>query len=454
MAPIAVGSHCQDGQGSTGVVISRGNNSAQSGSPVAPSSSAQSSRQHPATSPHESVTVDIGSVISQLGRVSSCHQENRSIQLIRVIAVFGADDDGGRATATLPRQTRQGPHPTLVLRPYRPLAPYLASAAGEDYVMEWIRRTNRILANSNAPFRLSEPDVAYDLVRDTAINTQATAAQWQYSQDFFRAKVMGTPDPLYAGRLILHFPWGVGTAAQGPRGSGASDINSWFVAMPSRVFGGTMWESQEIWGWYMMPHEFGHFLGLQHTFVWPAQELLEAMAMGYRGAQVAMNDKGGSYYPFTSNGSPGIYALQPSSPELDADWQFVGTTLQSSPVPDTDTQGFSRSLQIGADATFDYTVDGVADTPADLGLGWAPTRQHVDPCSPQSVTMFGAPYSNLTNRTNPMSYTLCATQGMRYTPGQVAVMETSLQYPHRAYFVTQVQRSVDVCTATASRMAN
>lgn len=325
--------------------------------------------------------------------------------------------------------------------------------------MEWIRRTNRVLANSDAPFRLSESDVAYDLVRNTQINSLAIIPNGPGEADdqgvaelYFRDKVNGpTPDPRYAGRLIMHFPWGPTTnEALGPRGGGFSDINMWSVSMPARVYGGTRWGTQEIWGWYMMAHELGHFLGLQHTATNPGWSLYEAYAQGYR--QPAILSNGDIDYGIHGP-DPGRYDIQPSSPQLTADNAFAMDKLNGAPVYDADSGGLDRIMAYANGTTLAYHVAGVADTPTDLGLGWAPSAQGRDPCAQVTATINGANYTNITNRTNPMSYSLCITDGMRFTPGQLAVMSESLTLPHRSYFISHVERVAQVCTPATPRIA-
>jgi hypothetical protein len=406
---------------------------------------------------------DVGRLVGAIRQLASgCRQAPRTVQIIRVIAVFGADDDGSRATATPIRAQTSGAPPlresAATLRPYRPVAPYLASASGEDYVMEWIRRTNRVLANSDAPFRLSESDVAYDLVRNTDINSLAVIAHGPGEADdeavaetYFRNKVNGAnPDPRYAGRLVMHFPWGSDTnVANGPRGGGFSDINMWSVSMPARVYGGTRWGTQEIWGWYMMAHELGHFLGLQHTAIDPPWFLFEAYAQGHR-SPTLLPDGGISYA--IHGADPGRFDIQASSPQLSADVAFAMGLLNGAAVFDGDSYGVQRTMTYANGSTLNYNVAGVSDTPPDMGLGWAPSTQNRDPCTAASATVNGTLYSNVTNRTNPMSYSLCITEGMRFTPGQVAVMAESLTLPHRSYFISHVERVAQVCTPAASRI--
>lgn len=422
---------------------------------LAPPSSAQSTRATPPTARRQSgggvgVTVDLGNVLRGISR--NCHNERRDIKLIHVIAVFGADDDGGRATATIAQPRASGG--ALEAVSYRPRAPYLSSDTGEDYVMRWIRTTNRVLANSNAPFRLSEDDVVYDMVRNTVLNRQGNDADGAAAQAFFREKIIGaSPDPRYAHRMVLFFPWG--PHATIPRGSGASAISSWFVSMPSNVNGGTLWNDEEIWGWYMMPHEFGHFMGLVHTFAEPPREYYELLAIGDRnGSLVPTSD--GYFVPHfevegpVNTGGNHYYFVQQPSPQLQAD---LGV-LQSNMFWDGDAGGFDETTDFGTHV-LSFHVAGVPDTPLDIGLGWTPVARQTGPCTARSGTLNNAPYSNITNRTNPMSYSICAPEGMRYTPGQIAVMSWALEnLPHRAYFVTnEHNRRIQVCTPEDSAFA-
>lgn len=422
---------------------------------LAPPSSAQSTRGTPPPTRGRAggsvgVSVDLGNVLQALSR--NCHTERRDIKLIHIVAVFGADDDGGRATAVA--ASVRGGNTSITPLTYTPRAPYLSSDTGEDYVMRWIRTTNRVLANSNAPFRLSEDDVVYDLVRNTVINRQGNDADGAAAQAYFRDKAIGAnPDPRYAHRMVLFFPWGPDATI--PRGSGASSISSWFVSMPSNVNGGTLWNNEEIWGWYMMPHEFGHFMGLVHTFAEPAREYYEILTIGRRQGSLVPNDDGVLVPHFDIDGpvnSAGqhYYFIQSQSRQLRIDTEV----LQSNMFWDGDAGGFDETTDFGTHV-LNYHVAGVADTPVDIGLGWAPVARQSSPCVARSGTLNNAPYSNVTNRTNPMSYSICAPEGMRYTPGQVAVMEWALEtLPHRAYFVTnEHNRRIQVCTPEESSFA-
>lgn len=395
-----------------------------------------------------SVSVDVGALFDVARALTTgCRSERRRFQEIRVVATFVADDDGGRATA-LPVN---GPVAAGAARPWRPRAPFLMGPRGQDYVLEWIKHTNRVLANSSASFRLSETDVTYDRIDDTDLNAFTTAEQWNAAQAFFRDKVSRPiPDPRYAGRLVLLFQWGPGSESEGPRGSGLADIDSWFLIMPSRLYGGTQWEGADIPGWYMMPHEFGHFMGLNHPFpdgpTDAGREILERLASGARGLSF------GGGYQFQQGGAPGQFAPQPSSAQLLADLAQYNAN-QTGAAFDRDAAPMERTTILFDGTPFPYTIDGVGDTPGDLGLGWAPAMLAASPCSPRQAAFHGAPYSNVTNRTNVMSYTICDTSGLRYTPAQVSVMEKSLTYPHRAYAAREVTRSVQVCRPLASRVA-
>lgn len=384
------------------------------------------------------VSVDLGNVIDGLGVERGCNRVQRTLRVIPVIAVFGANDNGDHALAEPVPGAAAGS-----LRPWRPVAPYLRSSRGGDgdYVMGWIHRANRVLANSGATFRFSETDVAYDRVNDSAINLLGTAAYWDHAQAFFRAKVSGPAiDPRYAGRLVLLFSWGPGRT---PRTGGLSDIDSWFVMMPAALYGGTQWEGEDVPGWYMMIHEFGHFMGLDHTFAEPTRSTYESVATGARGYQTNGT--------FTTPGQNLQFARQSSSPALTVDLAAIAAA-SSFPGGDGDATSKSRTTALLGAPPFSYTVTGVTDTPLDLGLGWAPAVRNANPCSAQATTVAGQNYSNAVNRTNPMSYTLCDTSGMAFSAGQLAVIETSFTYPHRAYMLRRDRRTIEECEPLESHI--
>lgn len=402
-------------------------------------------------------TIDAGAVLDVVRRITrGCHEESRVIHEIPLIAVFVADDNGSRATA----MPAPGFTPQSSLRPWRPRAPYLMSRAGQDYVLEWARRSNRVFANSRATFRFSEGDIAYDRINNTALNafvTDATSTdhqKWDAAQAFFRAKVSGpSPDPRYAGRLVLLFQWGAGTEAQGPRSSGVADIDSWFLVMPSRLYGGTTWNGAEVPGWYLQAHEFGHFMGLNHPFPdgdndrW--RTIVERLASGSRGLSPSGN---ASSFP-NEDANERQFSPQPTSPDLIHD-RGVFEATSAGGLVDRDAIPMERTTYYVDGSSRHYSVAGVHDTPPDLGLGWAPAWRNASPCEPHEGQVNGGAYSNVTNRTNIMSYTICDFNGLSFTPDQLNVIETSFALPHRSYMTRRVRRTIEVCEPLASRIAN
>lgn len=365
-----------------------------------------------------------------LGRelFQECHTESRKVTVLPILAVLSANTDGTKAVG-------EWNHGVL-----SPIAPYLRASAGGpnlvangyqgDYIREWVRITNDILARSNAPFRLGE-DIQYVEEKNTMLNA---AEDYPAIDAFFAAKrnAGGANNP-YANRMILLFAWGTGNE---PYGGGASDIRSNFVRMPARVDGGTTMQGKPVPGWYMMAHEVGHHLGLQHTFPDGPRALLEAVAQGYPLNGLTTDKDGNTIGVWGSGGSADYGPVNASQTTKDN----VAAYLNKYPY------AFDQDQFDITDDTGKLVAHGVKDTGIDLGIGLAPLYGKA-PCEAVSNITLGplTGLDNATNRHNPMSYTLCPTSQLVYTPGQVKVMVESLARPDHALFVSQRTESTQVC---------
>jgi hypothetical protein len=370
---------------------------------------------------------------------------------LRVLVAFGANSDGTRATAeflgeqSMPNPVVPGgPQQPTGWKIYRPASPWL-SAGPRDFVKEMIHLTNRVLANSNAPFRLDENDVLYDRIDDDKMNR---ATDNVMLREEFQKRI--DTDPRYNKRVIFHIPWGKGPV---PRSNGLSDVDSNFVGLPARMDGDTKWRGRPVWGWYMMAHEFGHFMGLQHTAYSPIRRPYEALAAGARGALIATDEKGVRNVRFSQPASrPQSFHPQQLDPQLAKDRAVMAAWIKERMAGNID-QDVNSYMRPEGRVQPKWTVAGVADTPVDFGLGMAPTEAGQDPCQPYSMVIGETTFTNQVNRSNVMSYTICQPESLRYSPGQVKVMTDMLRRAGKARFVHRRKGKILKCGMAPSKVA-
>jgi hypothetical protein len=98
------------------------------------------------------------------------------------------------------------------------------------------------------------------------------------------------------------------------------------------------------------------------------------------------------------------------------------------------------------DAAGKIIAPGVKDTGLDLGPGFAPFMGK-SPCEPLSGVDIGTltGLSNELARTNPVSYSACPVEQMRFTPGQVQTMLFVLKRPDHSLFVTDTTIKASRC---------
>jgi hypothetical protein len=192
-------------------------------------------------------------------------------------------------------------------------------------------------------------------------------------------------------------------------------------------------------GWYLMAHEMGHHMGLQHTFNDGPRGLLEAIALGEPITGTVTQPDGSLTLTF---GPPAIdtlgYAARPVTQQTRDNTVKWMNSFPCSWDPD--------SFDIIRPPDPKIIAKGVYDTGIDLGLGLGPYFGK-SPCDVVTNVSIGkiSGLSNYVNRTNPMSYTLCPAAGMHYSPQQVDVMVQTLQQPDHRLFVTNQVASMITC---------
>ncbi|MGH7185087.1 MAG: M43 family zinc metalloprotease, partial [Pseudomonadota bacterium] len=164
---------------------------------------------------------------------------------IRIHAIRTANDDGTEETAITPDQVRQ-----------------------------WVQKTNAVLGAASAGITLefdarsSGPDWG-GLVKNTTLNHMGNGdATGTAEANKVAAK--------YPGKLVFFIRYAAGSGATQNRGNGFASASTDFVALPafdrtsvmSNIDGSgkitaTEQSAQNIW---QMAHDFGHYLGLGHTF--------------------------------------------------------------------------------------------------------------------------------------------------------------------------------------------
>ena len=362
--------------------------------------------------------------------VGQCHEEYRDVIILPIVAVLAADDDGSKAMGEMIGGKLVPKAPWL----HAPAGgPSLLSNGNADYILEWVRQTNGVLERSDATFRLGE-DIAYVSEKSSLINAGRDGDS-KAMNAFFTSRRAASGNNPYSHRMILLFAWGADSAK--PFGGGASDIRSNFVAMPGLVNGGTRVQGKDVPGWNMMAHEMGHHLGLQHTFA-GLEEMLDNLAVGYKISCITVDKDGRKQPVYSGSSSPmGYSPWTPTKVELERVEEIIRDypyALDNDSFPITDKNSQTPY------------ADGVSDTGIDLGIGLA-AMKGVLPCdtlSNASIAQLEG-LDNSVNRLNPMSYSVCPVADFRYSPGQVKVMEASLQRPDRAVFVTHRTQSTRVC---------
>jgi hypothetical protein len=181
--------------------------------------------------------------------------------MLRVTAVFFADDDGGRATGVLKQGGTVMPKEGLL----RDSA--IHTKISENFIDDWISLANKQLFVSGADFLLDRANVRYVLEKNTLLNTFNSAADAQPMLDFISAKQKKSGDNPWKDSILLIFPWGAGAE---PDEQGFSSAGSPYIKMAAKYHDfeakPRFVDGSPVPGNNLLTHELGHYLGLAHNF--------------------------------------------------------------------------------------------------------------------------------------------------------------------------------------------
>ncbi len=158
---------------------------------------------------------------------------------VRVYAVIAADDDGSRRT---------------------PITP--------DEIAAWVERANEVFASANIRFDFNPVPGSGDWeeVSSTLLNTMEGSGHPEWGAQVIAANAIAAQVP---DRVLVIFRWGRGAS---PTGGGFSWTDNNYVVMPG-------FEVTQVCGVQnigLLAHEFGHYLGLAHTFRYISESVEQA----------------------------------------------------------------------------------------------------------------------------------------------------------------------------------
>ena len=339
-----------------------------------------------------------------------CHMK-APYTLLRVTAVLTAKDDGSQALG------RYQDGKVIPMEPYL-RDPGKHKTLDDNYVKDWIQLANYQLLQSGANFGLDLQNLVYVLEKNTLLNTVDCsgpgAAQGPAVASFITDRVNdATPGNPYHNSVILLYRWGADP--NNPAGQSCSSVDSpclllnQYQQTPFIVDGQTkpLVNNQ-------LTHEFGHFMGLDHTFPNIANDLMGIADLGGNNPLcLALIDANLPNMPGITHAD--LVKAEQNARDIIKAWPYSY---------DQDDCGDTGVIPD------EYAI---GDTPIDLGTGFPlifghpacsgtwqiPVALHADDSASVAV--------NDTVRTNVMSYWICGAAAQRFSTDQVKRMEWVLQ---------------------------
>ena len=299
----------------------------------------------------------------------------------------------------------------------------------DNYIKDWIQLANLQLFTSGARFGLDVEKINYVLVKNTFLNTlecDATTGLAEWVADRMKDPA---PDNPYRDSVILLYRWG--SDPNKPTGQSCSGVDSPLLLLNRYREDPMMYDGQAygLGGDDQLTHEFGHFMGLEHTFPNVALDLANLADLdGRNPLNLSLIEPNLPKMPGVTKDD--LKEAKQKAISLIGDWKY-----------DFDQDDFGRDVD--PKIPNDYAI---TDTPIDLLLG-LPLIFGYNACSGfEDISIKiddGRQLTfpmNETVRGNIMSYWACNPSGQFFSNDQVARMG----YVLKTYRSNLIGRTVTV----------